>query len=286
MVIGVARAGLISGANIFKFNIASNQVDANLRTLANAAGYSGYGDVEATINSGVDLYASSTSSYGLNIGSFPSGRTVTLINNGYISGCGGAGGTAWRDYESGSTPVAPTAGGPALYCVTSGFILKINNANTIRGGGGGGGYGPAGSGSYYYEYVDLYSGQLVSAYYTGAAGGGGGGGGQGTQGGAGGGFGSYGGASGNSGSAGNSSSGGGGGGGALNNDNFAAGNGGAGGSWGSSGSSGLAPPDPQNGYTPIDYAYGPSAGGAGGAVTVGNSYVTWLATGTRYGTIS
>jgi hypothetical protein len=285
MVIGVARAGLISGANIFKFNIASNQVDANLRTLANAAGYSGYGDVEATINGGVDLYASSTSSYGLNIGSFPSGRTVTLINNGYISGAGGAGGTAWRDYESGSTPVAPTAGGPALYCVTSGFILKINNANTIRGGGGGGGYGPVGSGSYYYEYYD-FEGNLISGSYSGAAGGGGGGGGQGTQGGAGGGFGSSAGASGSSGTAGNSSSGGGGGGSVVNNDGFTGGAGGAGGSWGSSGSSGLAPPDPQNGYTPIGYAYGPSAGGAGGAATVGNSYVTWLATGTRYGTIS
>lgn len=285
MVIGVARAGLISGVSLFKFNITSNQTDANLRTLANAAGYSGYGDVEATINSGVDLYASSTSSYGLTIGSFPSGRTVTLINNGYISGAGGAGGTAWRDYESGSTPVAPTAGGPALYCVTSGFILKINNANTIRGGGGGGGYGAASSGDYYYEYYDIDN-NLISGTTDGRAGAGGGGGGAGTIGGNGGGFGSYAGASGAAGLAGSSSGGGSGGSGAINNNNFAAGNGGAGGSWGSSGSSGSAPPDPQNGYTPISYANGPSSGGAAGAATIGSSYATWLATGTRYGDIN
>ena len=102
MVAGVARASLMA-RKTFVFAIASNQTNANLRTLANAAGYSGAGDVIATINSGVDLYATTTGNYGLDVGSFPSGSVITLVNNGYISGCGGAGGGGGANGDRKST---------------------------------------------------------------------------------------------------------------------------------------------------------------------------------------
>lgn len=49
--------------------------------------------------------------------------------------------------------------------------------------------------------------------------------------------------------------------------------GGGGGGWGASGGTGYDSPTP-------------NAGGAGGAAVVGNSYITWINTGTRYGSIT
>lgn len=56
---------------------------------------------------------------------------------------------------------------------------------------------------------------------------------------------------------------------------YTAGRGGDGGGYGSSGASG------QGGYS-----YSPGSGGAAGAAVVGNSNITWVATGTRNGSIS
>jgi len=53
----------------------------------------------------------------------------------------------------------------------------------------------------------------------------------------------------------------------------AGGGGGGGGGWGASGGTGYNSPTP-------------NAGGAGGAAVVGNSYITWINTGTRYGSIT
>ena len=107
MVIGVARAGIISGGlPTFAFNISSTAANQNLRTLANAAGYTGVGNVKATIVSGVEIYSTTASTASLVTGSFPSGVTVTLINQGTVSGAGGAGG-AGNSLGSGTVFLLP-----------------------------------------------------------------------------------------------------------------------------------------------------------------------------------
>ena len=59
-------------SSLFSFSISSNQVGANLRTLAINAGWNGTSAVQATINSGVYLYSTSTGTPGLTInGSWP-----------------------------------------------------------------------------------------------------------------------------------------------------------------------------------------------------------------------
>jgi hypothetical protein len=120
-------------SNTFLFNISSNQQQANLRTLALAAGWDGTAAVIATVNAGVYVWSDSTSSPGLTVdGSWPGG--VAIVNNGFIIGKGGTGG------GSGGTNLyaAPTAGGSAL---SFGVNVTITNNSYIAGGGGGGGGG-------------------------------------------------------------------------------------------------------------------------------------------------
>lgn len=102
----------------------ANTTNASL----NIAGLSGYvagsTDVTITINSGVYVYSTSTGTPGLTLTGGTTGDTVTLINNGFILGMGGAGGS--------------NAGGIALQL---GFNTTVNNTNGaayIAGGGGGG----------------------------------------------------------------------------------------------------------------------------------------------------
>lgn len=138
------------------------------------------------------------------------------------------------------------SGGLALSVSTA---VSINNANRIAGGGGGGG-GAAGGGA--------------GGKYSPGYGGGGGGGGIGNGAGGAGQSGWNGGSSGSPGSAGTLTSAGSGGGGYI-------GTGGSGGSYGASGGTG---------------SYGGGGGGSGGGAVAGNSYITWIATGTRNGGIS
>ena len=120
-------------SNQFAFTISANTVNANLRSLAVAAGWTGSSKVVATINSGVYVYSSSTGSPGLTInGAFPAG--VTLVNNGLITGRGGQGGKG-HDYMPAS---AGASGGTALAVSVA---VTINNASGTIGGGGGGGGG-------------------------------------------------------------------------------------------------------------------------------------------------
>ena len=83
------------------------------------------------INSGVELGASNTSNYALAINSGLSG-TITLTNNGTISGAGGS--------ANGGT------GGDALSFSSSNSASNVtfNNNGTVRAGGGGGGQGGTG----------------------------------------------------------------------------------------------------------------------------------------------
>ena len=272
---GVPSSGVISiddlrgKTNIFTFNITSNQTNANLRTLAVNAGWDGTAPVEATINSGVIISGSvagnSTGALTVN-GSWPGG--VTLTNKGVIVGRGGKGGNGGSG-NARYTANAGGGGGTGGRGLVVSSALTLNNIGTIAGGGGGGGGGGAGT-SYSNSNGILYQ-----------AGGGGGGGGRssltnasrgngGTYSGGAGGNGTYN-ARGNGG--GRATKGGG-------NVTTRGGNGGAGGNWGSSGSSGNAGTAGGGGTRSNG-----GGGGAGGQAINGNSFITYIATGTRLGAI-
>jgi len=257
----VQMSDFYGAANVFAFSISTNQTNASLTTLATSAGWDGSSPIEATINSGIYIYGTTTGNTALTISGVPSGST--LINNGFIVGDGGNGGTGGGPASAGST------GGSAGKALNVTSAISIDNQGTIAGGGGGGG----GGGS-------------IANSNEGASGGGGGGGRSGltnSSGGAGGtprsGFGNT---AGSPGGAGTSSAAGSGGSrGTFPNGNYRGGNGGSGGGWGSNGSSGAS------GNAPGGYSvYGGGSGGSGGAAITGNSYVTWVTTGTRLGSIS
>ena len=235
-------------SSLFVFSITSNQTNANLATLATAAGWDGSAALEVTINSGVYITSNSTATPALTVsGSFPAG--VTLTNNGTIIGMGGHGGNA----NSG----AGGAGGTGLSTTVA---LTLHNAGTIAGGGGGGG-----------------AGRSVSSGNRGGGGGGGGGGQSSLTNSSGGSRTSSWGYCGiiqsQNGAAGTiSGAGAGGNRGRGGVDNYGCAYtygvaGAAGGSWGANGSSSSG------------------SGGSGGACTSGASNITWSATGTRYGAI-
>jgi len=250
-------------SNEYAFTIASNQLNADLRTLAIAAGWNQTTKLIATINASVYVYSNSTATPALTVsGSFPNG--VTLINNGYIVGMGGSGG-----YGAGA--VSPSGenglnGGTGLSVSSA---TTINNASGVIAGGGGGG----GGGGSFQEGDPPY----------GWAGGGGGGGQSGLTN-------SAAGAAGTgtiyqrsrdsaAGTAGTVSAAGSGGIGAAAPFGQEAGPGGGGGSWGVNGATGgLA--------NPSFPTQPPGSGGTAGAAVSGNSFITWTNIGTRYGSVS
>ena len=117
-------------SNQFAFSITSTQTNANIRTLAIAAGWDQSTPVVANVNAGVTLHSNSTSTGGAVVsGSFPSG--VTIVNSGNITGQGGSGGQA---------------GGMALQITTSDTVKITNNSGAFIAGGGGGGSGSQGGG--------------------------------------------------------------------------------------------------------------------------------------------
>lgn len=251
-------------ANEFTFTISSNQTNANLRTLAVNAGWNQTSRVVATIASGVYISSNSTGTPALTVdGSFPNG--VTLTNNGFIVGMGGAGGRgAGVQYTTaGIAGTAGSAGGLALLAQTA---ISINNAGTIAGGGGGGGGGastgyasksgnsPSGSGG---------GGGRSSAAANSAAGAGGSNpyGFPGIAGGAG-----------TVSAAGN-------GGAAVFIGGVRGSAGGNGGGWGVGGATGETNTSAGGVISPAT-----SGGSAGGSIT-GISNITWIATGTRLGPI-
>lgn len=250
----IAMNNFYGKANAFAFTISSNQTNANLRTLALAAGWDGATRPVATIAAGVYFYATSTGTPALTInGSFPAG--VSLVNNGFIYGRGGNAGNGGVGSGSGGSGAG---GGNAL---TASVAVSITNNGTISGGGGGGGGGGG---------VSTYDKVVINV-----GGGGGGGGRVNASGGTGGQQGST--TGGNGTAATLTAAGSGGGGGSYSP--YYGGSGGAGGNNAASGSSGSV------GYGNNGIGSG-GAGGAGGSAIVGNSNITWVSTGTRYGAIS
>lgn len=134
----IGRASPFLAGGDFAFAITGSTADANLRTLALAAGWNGSAPVVCTINGGVQVYSSAGGVAMTVNGSFPGG--VTLINNGVIYGTGGTGGnggTAVIGNFGGSGSGGNNGGaGLAIY-----VPLKLTNNGSIWGCGGGGGGG-------------------------------------------------------------------------------------------------------------------------------------------------
>lgn len=207
-------------------------------------------NVVVTVAAGALVSATSTSIPAIRVGvSWPSGSTITIINEGVIAGRGGAGG----GYPGGILNYNGTAGENGGLGLLADYPVSIDNsAGVIAGGGGGGGQGSSDS----------------SPSGTVAGGGGGGGSPQGAGGTSVSG-------SGNNGTAGTTSGGGAGGAATGPVGGLYSGAGGNGGGYGQAGNTGTVG------------TYGsPGSGGAAGDCINGNSNITWIATGTRHGTIS
>ena len=96
----------------------------NYDVYANRGGsyIAGISDIQVTVNGGVIVGSTSTSTYAMLVtNSFNAGDTVTIINNGVIEGMGGNGGDSQFAAQSGGNP--GTSAGNALY---------INRATTIQ----------------------------------------------------------------------------------------------------------------------------------------------------------
>ena len=275
-------------ANKFVATISSDQTNLDLRAWLVSAGWDQAVAVEVTND--VNIYATSTSVYAMSIaGSFPNG--LTFINNGNIIGKGGNGDGGSYTHLLPNCAVSvytgvATSGGPAMYVATS---VTFTNNGTTGGGGGGGGSGAYGD---FFRPPGACAQAPTLAFSAGGGGGGGAGYGNGGQYnaliqgqgegvvtllcvGVGSKAASYNGAGGSLVSPGGGGAGGGPGNSPCNTIVY----GGAGGSGGTLGATGSTGATSSTGYVG-------SGGGAGGAAIVGNGYISWNATGARYGSIS
>lgn len=266
MPVHALLAALGRGATVVKptlnVTISTNALVGDLSTwfTNNVGGYlgaSGYSVINLTINSGIDIGSPSSGSTGLQINGFGADCTLNITNGGTIYGGGGNGG----DASAQSYANQGSDGGTGLFVSAGQGPINFTNNGTINGGSGGGG---AAWGSYSYcTSADPKYGSCgaYATAYTAAGGGGGRGYNAGNGGGATGGSGNQG------GSAGSKTSGGSGG----SQTNAT---GGAGGSTIAYGGAAGSQTGGNNGQ-----------GGAAGYAVQGSSYITWLATGTRNGSI-
>lgn len=245
---GAIRIGNFYGAvKQFAFTNTTNYSSPqNLRSLAIAAGWNQSDALLVTNNAIISSDTTGTPALTIN-GSFPNG--LIFVNNSYVVGMGGTGGSP----NSVGNP-----GGAAL-SVSSG--VTITNNGVIAGGGGGGGAGSswswngldrscsgsAGASGLTQAPATANQYGFPSSYPSGGPDANG--------------LYSTGGASFVWGYGGRVSS-----------------PGGVGGGWGAAGDTG--------GGVDGAYNYTGYAGGAGGAAVTGNGFITWSATGTRYGSVS
>ena len=128
-------AGAGRKALTYTFSTSTANASLNVTTIS---GYSaGQSDITITVNAGIYLYSTSVGTPGLTISGPTTGDTITLVNNGYIMGQGGAG--------AASNSPSANPGGTAL---SIGYPITINNTNPAAyiGGGGGGGRSAVGGG--------------------------------------------------------------------------------------------------------------------------------------------
>ena len=284
---GIPTAGEISignfyGANsrnIINVTISANTTNYDAYASRTPNYFAGKSDMTYTINPGVTISSTATSTPAFSVPSqFSPGDTVRIINNGYIQGRGGDGGPGGN-----STPTqiqAGNGGGTGGAALRAQRPVTVQNAGTIYGGGGGGGGGGAARDNSQYQPPGGYFGGAF--FPAGSCGGGGGGGGRGTSTGGTGGTASFPGnqAPGGGGQNGSIPANGNGGGGGVTPGGFTtarAGNGGHGGGAGAAGTAGQISP-----VSPAGQGQPGPAGGAGNYIQ-GNPFVTWQANGTRAG---
>ncbi len=124
------------------FTYAAPTTNASLNVTSLSGYVAGYSDITITVDTGIYVYSTNTSTPALTLTGGAVGDTVTIVNRGFIMGMGGAGATR----TSNTSGTAATSGGPAI---TLGFNTTINNTyfNAYIGGGGGGGGARARSGT-------------------------------------------------------------------------------------------------------------------------------------------
>lgn len=236
----------------------SNVTQVNLFSTVSGSYNAGKSYITYYVSNDIVVGSSNTTVPALSVGGFASGDIVEIVlqPNGYIVGCGGAGGKGsggWNNNSGSADPGYPGEnGGTALYARSTTYV---NNQGSVWGGGGGGGGG---------------GGHNTGGKSRESEGGGGGGGGAGFIGGAigPGGTNSLG-YNGSDGSPGLLATGGAGGAPWPSGDTGA---GGAGGGPGTAGATG----DPSAGE-------GGFAGGSAGNYVDGNSFVSWVSVGSRLG---
>jgi len=114
--------------------ISANQANVGINVVDIVGYKTGISNITITVNAGVNVYSTVSTTPSLFIFGANPGDTVTLVNNGNIIGYGGNGG------------LLQDGGGPATQAAVAGFtalsvfsnITVVNNGN-IGGGGGGGG---------------------------------------------------------------------------------------------------------------------------------------------------
>lgn len=247
---------------VYSIIISTDTLDVNLYSMFVAE----YGvptsavTLNVTVQSGVLVSASSTAVPALVPGTaWPASSILTLENAGTIAGRGGDGGHGGSAAENTGAGVAGANGGLAIDA--AGFAISIDNSSgIIAGGSGGGGGGGAQTVVILGVPFDIVGGGGGGGGYPLGAGGSGG-----TRSDAG-----------NPGLWGDngSAAGSGGAGGTGGNGASTAGDGGAGGGYAATGTNGATS------------AQAGGAGGAAGDCIHNNSNITWLATGTRHGTIT
>lgn len=121
---------IIPQPGIAGINLTYSSDTADVDGFAAAGSPAGDVTVNITITSGTELYASTTSNYGLDLNGFSAGSLVNLFIEGEIQGKGGK--------------TSGAAGGPALRL---GCETNTSGAGAIRGGGGNGGQGGTSQGS-------------------------------------------------------------------------------------------------------------------------------------------
>ena len=109
--------------------LSSNTSNYNIYTNRGGTYSAGKSDVTLTINSGVVVNSTTVGTPALTVGTFTTGDTVKIINNGTIKGAGGTGGGG-----SFGTGGCGTNGGTAL---STAFATTITNNGTVAGGGEG-----------------------------------------------------------------------------------------------------------------------------------------------------
>jgi hypothetical protein len=115
-------------------------------TASSIVGYvAGKTDLTITINAGIRITSTSTATPALTITGAAAGDTITIVNNGYIFGMGGAGGKGGGNETTFLVPIAGSPGGPAIQLTSlTGISLTVRNNGVLAGGSGGGGGGGGG----------------------------------------------------------------------------------------------------------------------------------------------